>query len=143
VVVVGTSAPAGKTRARQQTVSWTADSSGTWNRVDDSASLPATKSSAPTALLALDDGGFLIARQVFDTGSAPFADGRLGSAKPKAEVAFYPDSRNGHDISAEISGFSSGAVVTGIAQFGSRLAFFGLDQTGDTRVWIADGTSLN
>ena len=142
VVIVGTSVATGKTGARQQTVSWTADSSGTWSRGGDSTTLPATKSSAPTALLALADGGFLIARQVYDTGSAPFADGKLGTGKPKAEVAQYPDGGNGHDVSAQIPNFSTGAVVTGIAEFGSRLAFFGLDQAGNAQVWVADGTNV-
>jgi hypothetical protein len=144
IVVLGTAstpAPRPDVPAEQTTESWVGDESGAWTLVGDTVGLRPDQSSIPTALLARDGGGFLSAREVYTTADGPYVAGAAIKDDPSAYLAFSPDGVNGQAVGGAPSPAST-AALSGIAEFGSHIALFGVDRSTHSKVWVIDGTAV-
>jgi hypothetical protein len=147
IVVVGeddvSTASTAKSAAPRESLIWTLASDGSWNSVDNQASIPAGMSSTMTALAARSEGGFLLASQFYETSAGPTLPG--GDLTHKQTVALFwsPDGARWTDVTSLVLDIGKSAIINGVAESGGYDVFMGMDTSGNGAAWIVDSGSIN
>jgi len=123
-----------------ESINWFAGSDGKWHR--NRVTLAAGRSGVTTALLGRTDGGFILASESYDTASVPTAPGGKLDGNPAAQIIFTANGAHYSDITDSIDKMDSAAVVSGVAEFGNRDVFVGMDNSRTGAVWVVDRAAI-
>ncbi len=134
--VVGENAEDGRLGA----IDWTIGSDGVVERAIDT--LDPGRNSVTTALVARPDGGFLTTTQLFDVGSAPTQPGQEPEGDPTVAAWSSPDGFDWIAETSSIPDIENAIVISGIGEFGGRVAFYGLESPSTAKAYIVDSATL-
>lgn len=147
VIVAGTADVSAKKSGagpkQRESIEWVGGIDGAWHVITDGSSLQSGRSSAVTALFALDGGGYVMASETYDTtAGGAYHVGQPLKGNPAVQLSASPDSIVWGSGNASVPGIGSAATVNGIAEFGSRVAFFGVDKQSHGQAWVVDRGSI-
>ena len=140
IVVAGFGEVLGGSPGQQAAIDWAISSDGKVSSSIDT--LDPNRNSRTTALIARPGGGFLTATQIFDIGVPPTQAGQDPVGNPLASAWSSADGINWTDQTEAIKDLASTMVISGIAEFGGRAAFFGDDTASAPKAYVVDSSTL-
>lgn len=127
---------------QSESIEWAAGSDGAWHVISDGKSLRSTRSSMVTALVARPGSGFIEASEIYDTATGAFYAGAQVSSNPVVRLFTATDGLAWNGITDSIPQMDKAALVSGIAEYGNRLVFFGLDQQTQSQAYVVDASKV-
>jgi hypothetical protein len=147
IVVVGeddvSAASSANGKTQRGSFIWTLASDGTWSFKNDHDSLPTGMSGTTTALVARQNGGFLLASQFYETSAGgPTLPGGDLSHTQTVMLNSSPDGETWTDTTNSVTGIDQSAIINGIADADGYDVFMGMDTSGAGASWAVNSASI-
>jgi hypothetical protein len=124
-------------------VMWSAGPDGEWSIISTSGGQSAGRSGSLSTIAPRPDqgilgAGFLIATEAFDVGGDYASAGGTSTSNPALQLLLTPNGVDFANVTSEIPGADSIAVIEGIAEGPDRIAMVGMQKDGTCGAWIVD-----